>query len=658
MARYTFWLVAGRSGPRVAAFWASLLALMVLLSASNSPASASPSAGTLRAGLQAGAYPGACATWGQVNDDAFGIPSNFDSNGDPVEPPPAQPYSSEEGFEVLVFNGRLYVGMEADNSFGARLWRTRAGVAISGSQADWEEVAADVAGNPFGVPDPVQNDHIDSLAEFDGYLYASTANRGSSTLGTRIFRSPTGDLGAWTDAIATYGAGFGDPQNTNFKDMQVFDGRLCGGTQNWDTESAGQPDWDPGAQVWCTADGTTWLQKNTNGFGDGANIEVWSGYVYDGALYFGVQNYGADRDSGADDVATLFRTADLAGAPAWAEVYHGDPDSRRVDILGDLNGYLYVSVRSTGGIVVLRSASGDAGAWSQVNVAGMDGDPNNFGAVVDSAAVYNGALYVGVANVATGFQVWRTAGSLQGGPLVDWVQIDDSGLGDPNNYYTELIPFNGYLYAWTSNYFTGQQVRRSKCPICQSRVIDGAGTYTFDGVGAEVAFTQENLDSLEVCAYPNAGHEESMGGDWPVRRHYEISPSPADGAFTADLTLAYTDGELATATARVETTTFLQRWAGSTWEPCPPEQRARDIAANTATCTGAIAFSPWAITARCPNFDGVAAVSVGDVQVLAGHWREQSGDAGWDPQFDLDDNQRVDIIDIVAGARALGGACP
>jgi hypothetical protein len=51
-------------------------------------------------------------------------------------------------------------------------------------------------------------------------------------------------------------------------------------------------------------------------------------------------------------------------------------------------------------------------------------------------------------------------------------------------------------------------------------------------------------------------------------------------------------------------------------------------------------------------------VSVADLQVLAGHWREQSGDAGWDPQFDLDSNQRVDIIDIASAALVLGSTCP
>ena len=46
-----------------------------------------------------------------------------------------------------------------------------------------------------------------------------------------------------------------------------------------------------------------------------------------------------------------------------------------------------------------------------------------------------------------------------------------SGLGDAKNLYTELIPFNGDLYAWTSNYVTGQQVRRATCPAARNVIL-------------------------------------------------------------------------------------------------------------------------------------------------------------------------------------------
>lgn len=403
-----------------------------------------------------GPAPPICTSWVQVNAGAFGLDAY-------------PPYENEEGFEVLVYADRLYVGMEADNALGARLWRTRNGVTAARSQDEWEEVSADAQGYPFGNLPVIQNDHIDSLAEFGGHLFASTANGGASTYGTQVWRSPSGDPGTWLQANdeGFVSDGFGDVQNTNFKDMQVFDGWLCGGTQNWDWDNRDQPaTWNPGAEVWCTQDGIAWALKNTRGFGEGANIEVWSGHVYEGALYFGVQNYGASREDAGDDVAMLLRTTGLgAGTPVWTEVLHGPSGSRRTDILGNLGDYLYVSHRSPGGIVILRSASGDPGTWTQVNTAGMDGNPGNISALVDSGTLYDGGVYVGVANLDSGFEVWRTTGVIQANGKVDWVQVGTSGLGDPDNLYTELIPFHDQLYAWTSNYISGQQVWRTDCVV-------------------------------------------------------------------------------------------------------------------------------------------------------------------------------------------------
>lgn len=390
----------------------------------------------------------ACGPWVQVNDDAFGLPSGAD-------------YVGEEGFEVLEFNGQLYVGMEADNSLGARLWRTRPGVVVATSQADWEEVVADAEGRPFGVANVQQNDHIDSLAEFDGHLYTSTANSGPSTWGTRVFRSATGAPGTWQDALQTIEngigmadtAGFGDPNNTNFKDMQVFQKHLCGGTHNAVT----------GAQVWCTADGSTWTRKSDPGFGDPDTVEIWSGYVYSDTLYFGAQHVAGTPADGSDDEARLYRTTSLAGAPEWQEIYRGEPGSYRADLLGDLEGFLFIAVRSRGGIIVLRSATGDPGTWTPVSSPGMNGNAHNIGAVVDSATVYGGALFVAVYNLHTGTEVWRATVAPRPDGRLDWQRVAGNGLGDAHNAYAELLPFNGYLYAWTSNYDTGQQVRRTAC---------------------------------------------------------------------------------------------------------------------------------------------------------------------------------------------------
>ena len=393
----------------------------------------------------------------QVNDGAFGLS--------------AGPYTSEESYEVLVFNDQLYVGMEADNSLGARIWRTKPGVITPASQADWEEVAADENGYPFGETNISQNDHIDSLAEFNGYLYASTANGGSNYLGTRIFRSPSGDPDTWEDAVQNLGPGFNNIFNLNFKDMQVFNGWLCGGTQNWVV----------GTQVWCTADGTTWVQKNSSGFGDtnyhDLTVEVWSGAVFEGALYFGAQNTGGDRGDRETDIGKLYRTTDLNGTPIWTEVFTGLPGSYRVDILGELSGYLYIAMRSNDGIVIFRSSSGDPGTWTQVNLPGMNENPENTSVIVDGSTVHNNNLFIGVSNTSSGVEIWKTSGVLQEtGQIVDWMRVGDSGIGDSKNVMTQLVSYHGEIYAWTTNYVTGQQVR--KRTVCEQAPLPDSPTGT------------------------------------------------------------------------------------------------------------------------------------------------------------------------------------
>ncbi len=395
-----------------------------------------------------------CNTWTQVNENAFGMgqgPEGSYSGGI------FNGYYGEEGFEVATFNNQLYLGMEADNVFGARLWRTKAGVIGPNSQNDWEEVIADANGYPFSLPNPVQADHIDSLESFQGFLYASIANRSGSPLGTRIFRSPTGNPGSWMDAVITQsspdGSKITDIANENFKDMQVFSDQLCGGT--WNAVK--------GAQVWCTPDGTNWAQKNQSGFGRVNNAVIWSGLVFKNSLYWGVQDFNGSPSDSSNDIARLFRTNDINGTPVWTPVFTGTVGSLRVDLLGDLAGYIYISHKSPDGIIILRSSSGDPGSWTQVNMPGMAvGNVNNTVPIVDGAVVFDNELYVAVSNMVSGVEVWKTSASVVDDGR-DWLQIGLGGLGDSNNFTAELTDFNGQLYAWTSNYLVGQEVLRLDC---------------------------------------------------------------------------------------------------------------------------------------------------------------------------------------------------
>lgn len=376
-----------------------------------------------------------CSAWIPVSDGAFGINTGGDAD-----------YSHEEGFEVVVFDGQLYVGMEADNIYGARLWRTKAGVAVPNTQADWGEVAADGDGYPFGNPATAQDDHIDSLAVFRDaenrvVLYASTANRTGYNLGTRVYSSTNGSPDTWISVISP---GFGDVDNVNFKDMAVFNTGsvewLCGGTTNDTT----------GAQVWCTSDGATWAQKNVSGFGVISNTLVASTDVFSGALYVGVAN---------DDGGSVWRTDDLA---SWTPVFTS-ADRPRVEVVGAFAGYITIAAGAYDGrngddpaMRLYRSPTGDPGSWGEVGSV-IGGDAHNTRTIVDGATVYNGALYVATMNTATGAEVWRTADGMM------WAQVNVDGFGDAATFAAELVAFNGYLYAWTSNYVTGQRVYRTLC---------------------------------------------------------------------------------------------------------------------------------------------------------------------------------------------------
>jgi len=567
--RHPLWLMARIIVLSMATVWASLLALTALPGASDSQGVSRRVLAAVTS-LPPGTYPGTCKPWVQVNDDAFGL-------GDPSN----NSYSGEDGFEVTVFKGQLYVGMQADDQYGARAWRTKNGIPIARNQGDWEQVVDDAFGDVYN------NDHIDSLEGFNGYIYASTAQKDANRKGTQVWRSTSGDLDTW---VQVNDDGFGIPNaryNENFKDMAVFtvDGTswLCGGTMNWNV----------GAQVWCS-DGTlkvsgpklNWVQKNQNGFGEVKYGKVWSAGIMGGYLYVGTECYSSGACPGA-----IWRTDGTADGDRWqwTKVFEADANNR-VDIIGVYDGHLYIGFDGGNGTEVWRSSTGGDNTWSQVNTDGF-GDPNNARVIVDAGTVYNGALYLATLNQATGAEVWRTTDG------TTWTQVNGDGFGDANTFAAELIIFNGYLYAWATNYQTGQKVLRTKCPICQSETITGPGTYTFDGVGAVITFIQENLDSMEVCVFPEAFPEEPMK-DKPVKRHYEISPSPADGTFTADLTLSYADDEFAASNIGDENTTYLVRWIGSEWMACPEGKRSRDTVNNTVTCSDVTAFSTWAIAGR------------------------------------------------------------
>ncbi len=274
-----------------------------------------------------------CAlAWTQVNRPGFG--EHVDE------------YTGQEGFELTVFRDQLYLGMEGRAC--ARIWRSKAGVLAPASQEDWEQVVSDGFDGSTDcavLPPTTDNDHIDSIEPFDGFLYASTAMQTGDKRGSQVWRSATGDPRSWERVNQP---GFGQQSNENFKDMIVFRSRLCGGTSNW-----GGPGQAPGAQVWCT-DGVTrdpqdptllqWRQRNADGFGDPNNVKIWSSAEFDGALYFGVE---AQPVTAMTKPGSIWRTRNVDDPAAWEKVFSPvdaglGNDIARVDVLDSYDGALYI----------------------------------------------------------------------------------------------------------------------------------------------------------------------------------------------------------------------------------------------------------------------------------------------------------------------------
>lgn len=401
--------------PQVASILSGIIFLPLLLAASNS------------------------LTWTQVNTPGFAEH--------------APPYTGQEAFDLTVFDDRLYLGMEGFAC--ARVWRSRAGVVSPSIQSDWEQVVSngfDGAADCTTTPPPTDNDHVDSLEPFRGYLYASTAMQTAGKRGTQVWRSATGDAGTW---VRVNEPGFGVHANENFKDMIEFAGLLCGGTGN-----PGAPGIAAGAQVWCT-DGITpdpvhpgellWTQRSPNGFGHAENVKVWSSAVYDGALYFGVEAQGAD--------GSIWRTLSIDDPAAWEQVFgpaEAGVHATRVDVLQGFAGNLYIGLAVPGqGVRIYRSPSGDPGTWQPVVGDGF-GTPTTGRLISDASAVLGDTLYVAALDEVQGVEVWGTRNG------VSWVRAAPYGFGSPTTFAAELAAFHDELYVWTSDYATGPGVWRGR----------------------------------------------------------------------------------------------------------------------------------------------------------------------------------------------------
>ncbi len=165
--------------------------------------------------------------------------------------------------------------------------------------------------------------------------------------------------------------------------------------------------------------------------------------------------------------------------------------------------------------------SDDGESFRQVVTGGM-GDKNNvtidaLANLRDRVTVFQDRLYVGVANLSTGGEVWRTADGLQ------WERAADSGLDTSSNYL--LLPqvvFQDRLYivGWRGDYVGFAVYRTSDGTTWEKVGNDGFGVGDARNIRGELV---EYKGDLYLTA-SNYGQWQ-LGPDQPVTHGFQLYKS-------------------------------------------------------------------------------------------------------------------------------------
>lgn len=372
----------------------------------------------------------AVETWQQVGGNGLGDPNN------------TTVVSMES------WNGALYAGVGNVVS-GARIYRS-----VDGN--NWAQVGTD------GFGHAALNQIVD-FKSFNGRLYASVED-------AALAPGQAGEIWSTANGVTwtqSGGDGLGNPNNTGFYQMEEFGGQLYVGTENG-TE---------GAEIYRTADGTTWnlVPASAAGFGEAGNTVIWSLESFGGWLWAG--------------------TANLLGAQVWRSVDGANwvkyfdyallvpplPEYVAVNNFSIFSNTLYwFAMNAAGAQIIMRL--NDAQLFG--SAAGF-GDANNIWFSED-VVVSGGYAYFGTRNQTTGGELWYSTDGITG------TQIGLDGFGSPNNFALYALAEKDYLYIGFSNnngiqiwrrYFTSSFVITTKTlPDGQQNSVYSVGLEASEGV--------------------------------------------------------------------------------------------------------------------------------------------------------------------------------
>jgi hypothetical protein len=289
-----------------------------------------------------------------------------------------------------------------------------------------------VNNNGFGDPQVME---VTALGAFNGFLYAGTHNLIDLAPlfdGAQIFRSADG-----TTWVPVTQPGFGNSHDIAppaILDFIIFNNQLYAGTGRGNA-----------SQIWRSSNGTIWAPMDVTGFSDPDNVDITALAVYDGKIYAGVTN----QVTGAQVWSSF--TGDNNSWTHMAPVVPGtDPSAITGFAEFTFDGGLYAVVQSEAPAQIWRSFGGD---WEVIVNDGF-GDANTLS--TGGLTEFGGYLYVGAGNTAVGAQLWRTNDG------ATWEPAIPPGFDDPNNQTVETVfVFHNQLYVSVNNAVTGMEIWRS-----------------------------------------------------------------------------------------------------------------------------------------------------------------------------------------------------
>lgn len=138
--------------------------------------------------------------------------------------------------------------------------------------------------------------------------------------------------------------------------------------------------------------------------------------------------------------------------------------------------------------VWVAAGQSDPRGWKQINADGFGDDDNAF---ILALQRFQGQLYAGTANAATGAQLWRLQDT--------WTPVITDGFGTGNLGIDSLLEFEGQLYASTWHETAGGEIWRSADGLSWTRVVSqGFG----NAANAEVFELAVFSDTLYASANP------------------------------------------------------------------------------------------------------------------------------------------------------------